>query len=102
MAGIKKIEIICSPCHKCQILKERILTIIRCLEFKYETRIRYELIHHENKKEIIELLTHYGYAINQLPVTLINGEVAFIGHVKGENVIRWKLEEIMKSDSAAY
>jgi len=99
MARIKKIEIICSPCHNCQILKERIEIIIRCLEFKYETRIRYQLIHREKKKEIIEFLTRYGYTINQLPVTLINGEVAFIGHVRGENVIRWKLEEIMKSET---
>ena len=59
-------------------------------------RIKYELIHHQAKKEIIGLLARYGYAINQLPITLINGEIVFIGNVKGENLIRWKLEEIMK------
>jgi hypothetical protein len=96
MAQIKKVEIICIPCHKCEILKERIETITQCLEFKYNMRIKYELIHCENKKEVIAALARYGYSINQLPITLINGEIAFIGHVKGENVIRWKLEEIMK------
>jgi hypothetical protein len=98
MAKIKKIEIICPPCHKCEILKERIEVIINCLEFKYNTRISYDFIHRETKKEVIDFLVHYGYTINQLPITLINDEICFIGHVKGENVIRWKLEEIMKTE----
>jgi|GEM_PF-542289 len=98
MAQIKKIEIICPPCHKCELLQERIETIINCLEFKYNVRIRYEFVHLQTKREIIGFLMRYGYVINQLPITLINDEVAFIGHVKGENVIRWKLEEIMKRE----
>jgi hypothetical protein len=97
MARIKKIEIICPPCHNCELLQERIETIIHCLEFKYNTRIKYDFIHYETKKEIVGFLARYGFTINQLPITLINGEISFIGHVKGENVIRWKLEEIMKT-----
>ncbi len=96
MAKIKKIEIICLPCHKCELLQERIYTITRCLEFKYNTKIRFEFIHYQFKREILMQLMRYGFAFNQMPITLINGEVVFIGHVKGENVVRWKLEEIMK------
>lgn len=98
MAQIRKIEIICLPCHKCAILKERIETIIQCLEFAYHTRIKYDFKHRETKKEVVEFLVRYGYAINQLPIALVNDEVCFIGHVKGENVIRWKFEEIMKAE----
>lgn len=97
MARIKKIEIICLPCHKCELLKERITTIAHCLEFKYSIRILYELIHHSRRKEVMEFITHNGYTIKQLPVVFINGELCFFGHVKGENIIRWKLEEIMKA-----
>lgn len=98
MAQIRTIEIVCLPCHKCEILIERIETIIRCLEFKYGTRIKCAFAHIDSKKEIVAALARYGYAINQLPITLINGEIAFIGHVKGENVIRWKLEEILRAE----
>ena len=98
MGQVKKVEIICIPCHKCDILKERIEIVIHCLEFKYSTKMKYEFIHRKERKEVIAALAHYGYTINQLPITLINGEIAFIGHVKGENVIRWKLEEILRTD----
>ncbi len=97
MAKIQKIEIVCSPCHKCTLLKERLETIIDCLEFKYNTRIKYRFIHTQMRKEIIIFLNSQGYTINQLPIALVNGQVAFIGHV-AENVIRWKLEEIMRSE----
>ena len=98
MGQIKKIEIVCLPCHKCELLKQRIEVITQCLEFKYHTRIRYEFIHCYKRKEVIGLIARYGYTINQLPITLINGEICFIGHIRGENVIRWKLEEIMKTE----
>jgi hypothetical protein len=92
MAQIKKIEIVCRPCHKCEVLKERIKTIIQALEFKYSIRIKHEFIHYEKIKEI----SRFGYSIKELPVLFINGEVAFIGHVQGESAIRMKLEEILK------
>jgi len=98
MGQIKKIEIICFPCHKCDLLKERIEVIIACLEFKYGRKMKYEFIHQDGKKEILAALLQYGYTIKNLPITLINGEIAFLGHVKGENVIRWKLEDILKTD----
>jgi len=92
MAQIKRIEIICRPCHKCEVLKERIETIIKCLEFKYSMRMKYEFIHYQSIKEI----SAFGYSIKELPVLLINGEVAFIGHVQGESAVRLKFEEILK------
>ena len=72
MAKIKKIEIVCPPCHKCELIKERIETIIHCLEFKYNTRIRYDFIHRQSRKEIVNFRVREGYAINQLPITMIN------------------------------
>lgn len=98
MARIRKIEIVCAPCHKCEVLQERLKTVIRCLEFKYSMRIRYQFVYPQNKKEFIAALKKYEYTAKEVPITLINDVVAFVGHVKGDNVIRWKLEDIMKTD----
>jgi hypothetical protein len=45
---------------------------------------------------ILHAATKYGYAINKLPLVIINGSVEFVGHVKQEHLIRMKLEEINK------
>jgi endoglucanase Acf2 len=38
----------------------------------------------------------YGYSINHLPITLINGNIEFVGFVKEEFLLRIKLEAINK------
>jgi len=92
MAQIKKIELICKPCHKCKVLKERIETILRCMEGKHGIKIKYEFVHYQDMKTI----SQFGYGINELPVLLINGQLAFSGHVRGEHLVRMKFEEIMR------
>ena len=54
--------------------------------------MKYEFVHYQDMKKIAQ----FGYAVNELPVVLINGQLAFSGHVKGEHLVRMKLEEIMK------
>jgi len=90
---IQTIEIICKPCRKCELLLERIETIIRCIETRESIRIKYKLKLNGN---ILHAATKYGYAINKLPLVIINGSVEFVGHVKQEHLIRMKLEEINK------
>jgi len=87
---IKTIEIICKPCHKCELLKERIHNIIQYMELQKRIKIRYEFNHNTNVLDA----SKYGYAINQLPLVIINGNIEFVGHVKEEYLIRIKLEEI--------
>lgn len=96
MAEIKTIEIICPACHKCEILKGRIETLMTCIGNSLGVKLKYELIHYESNKDILPLITKRGLFISQLPALLINGELVFLGHVKGDHIIRMKLEEILK------
>ncbi len=91
---IRTIQIICKPCHKCELMKQRIKFLIQCLEFKHHIKIKYALEHIKD----IRKAEDYGLNITQLPLTLINGEVAFAGHVKGDHIVRMKLEEFMRRD----
>jgi hypothetical protein len=89
---IKSIEIICKPCHRCKLLEERVRLIMDCIQFKYRFRVKYKYKFNKNVRDVEK----YGYAIYQTPVLMVNGNVAFVGHVKGEHLIRMRLEAIMK------
>lgn len=90
---IHSIEVICKPCHKCELLIERLNRIMECIEFVSGVKMKYEFIHNENALDAAK----YGYAVNKLPLLIINGNVELVGHVKEEHIIRKKLEEILKS-----
>ncbi len=96
MAELEKIEIVCIPCHKCEVVKEKIETILRCIEGVRKKSIRCELIYYADRKKGMEEVIRSGYAINQLPVIRINGEVAFTGSTISEQGIRLILEGILK------
>lgn len=89
---IQKVEIICKPCHKCELLEERIHTIIRCLGFKYGVRIKYQFKFNKNIRDVEK----FGYRVNQIPLVLINDNVEFVGFVKTEHLIRMKFDDILK------
>ena len=89
---MKTIEIICKPCPKCLLLKEKIRNILNCLQQKYNVKIPYELKHNPD----IRAAEMLGYAASQLPVVLIDGYVEFVGNVKEESLIRMKLENSLK------
>lgn len=87
---INKIEIICKPCRKCDLLKERIDTILKAMEFKYHVKFRFELVHTTN----LSAMSKYSLNPTQVPVVVINGHVEFAGFVKDPHLIRMKLEAI--------
>jgi len=89
---IKTVEIICKPCRKCELLEQRMRNIIQCMETQKRIKIKYQF----NRNENILDAAKYGYAINQLPLVLINGNIEFVGFVKEESLLRIKLEAINK------
>jgi hypothetical protein len=97
MAQIKKIEIICFPCHKCENLKRNLHNIMHSLRNTYNIKLNYDLISYENKRDAFKAAARHNFNMTQLPVVLINEEVVFIGHVLGENVFRMKIMEILRS-----
>jgi len=96
MAELKKIEIVCIPCHKCEVIKEKIQIILKHIEGTLKVRTHCELIYYTNRKEAMEAVIRSGYAINELPVILINGAVAFTGSRISEQRIRIILEGILQ------
>ncbi|MDD5060236.1 MAG: thioredoxin family protein [Candidatus Omnitrophica bacterium] len=96
MAEIKKIEIICFPCHRCEVVKEKIQNILKCLEFKFGKRMTCELILYDNRKEAMAAASRMGCSTTQFPATYINGELAFIGNMISEQNIRKILETILR------
>lgn len=75
---IKTIEIMCAPCHKCDLLKKKILQAIEKVETKYKIKISYEF------KQIPHLrdISKYGLNPSQAPVVIINGKPEFAGQVE--------------------
>ena len=49
---IRTIEIVCPPCHKCDLLKKKILQSIGKIEMKYKIKLSYELKQTPNLQEI--------------------------------------------------
>jgi len=62
------------------------------MELQKNIKIKYEFKLNKDIKQADK----YGYNLSQLPILLINGNVAFVGHVKGENLVRMKLEEALR------
>ena len=89
---IKSIEIICKPCHKYELLQERVNRVIATIQEREHIKIKCDIKYNNNIVDANQL----GYSLAQLPVLLINGNVEFAGHVKEVHLIRMKLEEIMK------
>lgn len=89
---IKRIEIICKPCHKCEVLQERISRLIATIQEREHIKIKCDVKYNTN---IVDA-NLYGYNVTQLPILLINGSVEFVGHVKEVHLIRMKFEEIMR------
>jgi len=89
---IQTIEIICKPCHKCDLMIQRISYILHCIQNQSGLKLKYELKLNKNIHEAEK----YGYNVTQLPVVKINGDIEFVGHVKEEHLIRMKLEEIIR------
>jgi len=96
MAELKKIEIICIPCHKCDVVKEKIQGILRCLQGTLNVRMHCEIISYASRKEAMREINKSSYAINELPVILVNGQVAFTGSRISTQRIRMALEGILK------
>ncbi|HNX81969.1 MAG TPA: thioredoxin family protein [Candidatus Omnitrophota bacterium] len=87
------VKIICKPCRKCELISSRLQHIAQCLAFARHVKIKLDIDFTKDFK----LADQYGYNVSQLPLVLINGQVAFVGHVKEESVVRAKLEEILRS-----
>src|SRR5512135_3757395 len=88
------VEIICKPnCPKCSTIEEKTRAILNCMSLKEKVPIRCDF---KFNKNILDAEKH-GFKILDLPIVLINGEVAFVGPFKNERLIRIKLEEILRS-----
>ncbi|MFA6384818.1 MAG: thioredoxin family protein [Candidatus Omnitrophota bacterium] len=96
MAELKSIEIICIPCHKCDVVKEKVKTILNALGGKLNRRFQCELICYASRKEAMERIRNSSYASNEFPVTLVNGQFAFSGSKISEERIRMLLEGILR------
>jgi hypothetical protein len=96
MGELRKIEIVCIPCHKCDVIREKIQIVLKCIEFTFSIRLNCRLIYYTNRKEAMKAVIKSGYSFNELPVTRINGAVAFTGSRISESGIRLILEGILK------
>lgn len=89
--SIKTIEVICIPCHKCQILKNRVDEIIKNLELRYRIKIFYEYKHTPHLKDI----ARYSINPSQTPAVIINGNLELAGNIE-YTVLKMKLENFNK------
>jgi hypothetical protein len=96
MAELKTVEIICMPCHKCDVMKEKIKSVLTAIGNQNRMRMRCEFIYYNTRKEALVRLSKLGLNIAQLPITLINGQVAFTGSKVGEHEIRLIVEGILR------
>ncbi len=96
MAEIKRIEVVCMQCHKCDVVREKIRNVMNAIGNKNNMRMRYEFIFCADRKEAMAKIRSSGYDLNQLPVTLINGQLAFSGSRITEQEIRIIVEGILK------
>ncbi|MFH1621807.1 MAG: thioredoxin family protein [Candidatus Omnitrophota bacterium] len=89
---IKTIEIMCAPCHKCKILKKKILQAVQRVEIKYKIKMSYEFKETPNLQDI----SKYGLNPSQAPVVIINGKPEFAGNIE-ITTIPARIEALHKS-----
>ena len=89
--AIQSIEIICTPCHKCDNLKKMIIEIIKDMELQNRIKISYEFKHTTSLKEI----SRFSLNASQLPAVIINGNLEFSGQ-PGAMALRTKLNSLHK------
>ena len=89
--AIQSIEIICTPCLKCDQLKKKIIEIIKNMELQNKIKINYELKHTTNLKDI----SKFNLNASQLPAVIVNGNLEFSGPAEAM-ALRAKFESIHK------
>ncbi len=89
---IKKIEMICLPCKKCEGIEARIRDLIKAIEMANRIKIPFEFVHTKSLKDI----GNYSLNAAQTPALLINGVVEFAGRID-VLLLRRRLEAIHKS-----
>ncbi len=89
--AIKKIEVICLPCPRCEFIIKKIKEAIRGLEYEYKIPIKYEFVHTTNLKTMVR----YSVNASQTPIVLVNDSVEFAGRIEA-TAIRPKLDSIHK------
>jgi len=89
--AIQSMEIICTPCPKCDQLKKRIIEIIKTMELQNKIKINYKFKHTTNLREI----SKFSLNPSQLPAVIINGNLEFSGQAEAM-ALRSKLESIQK------
>jgi len=89
--AIQSIEIICTPCPKCDQLKKKIIEIMKNMELQNKIKINYEFKHTTNLSEI----SKYSLNPSQLPAVIVNGNLEFSGQAEAM-ALRAKLESIHK------
>ena len=86
---IKTIEIICTPCPKCEQLKPKIKEAIQAIEVQNRVKINYEFKLTADLREI----SNYSLNPSQLPAVIINGNLEFCGQIDAR-ALRTKLGSI--------
>jgi len=89
--AVFNIEIICRRCSKCEFIELKLCEAIRQLEYKYQTKIDYELKLNEDLRE----MNKFALNASQRPVVLVNGNVEFAGRIQ-TRFIKTKLDSIIK------
>ncbi|OGX19032.1 MAG: hypothetical protein A3K83_00555 [Omnitrophica WOR_2 bacterium RBG_13_44_8b] len=89
--AVFNIEIICRKCSKCEFIELKLREAIRQLEYKYQTKIDYELKINEDLRE----MNKFALSASQRPVVVVNGNVEFAGRIM-TRFLKSKLDSILK------
>lgn len=90
--AIKTIEIICSPCPKCDRIKKMIDDAIKIMEMQNKVKIVYDFKHTTHLRDAVK----YSVNASQAPIVLINGKVEITGQPLPA-VLRSKIEAIHRT-----
>ncbi|MDD5019602.1 MAG: thioredoxin family protein [Candidatus Omnitrophica bacterium] len=89
--ALKKIEIVCRPCPKCDGLENKIRDIVKAIGIANKAAIVFTFVHTKDLAGLADLGVNPGMT----PVLLINGQVELAGRID-IGALKKRLEAIHK------
>lgn len=89
--ALRSIEIICAPCVKCADAERRIKQAIKGLELMNKAKYAYDF----KKTADLRRISQYSAGVIT-PLIIINGTLEFSGKLPALEIIRNKLESIIR------
>jgi len=90
--SLRTIEIICTPCPKCDEAERKIKQVIKVLEWENKTKYVYDF----KKTTDLRQAQKYSANVTLAPFIIVNGALEWTGKIPNIELIKIKIRDIIR------